>query len=207
MRRPLAGEGGAALLMTVAFMALAIPLITGALGLASTLSIDSRVKTRILKSQYAAIGGSQHALYRLLNEPDIIQKIATADSYTLTIDGNPVTVTILKRSSPPDDPLPASSHSGRKLQTVKTVSPATGSVNTTFKYTITVSNRHDRAIKITKIHDDLPRCFTYASGSTRGITTGDPIATGDPCVSGSAPYVGPPNRSTSRQVRVPQLRR
>ena len=48
MRRPLAGEGGAALLITVAFMALAVPLITGALGLASTLSIDSRVKARIL---------------------------------------------------------------------------------------------------------------------------------------------------------------
>ena len=37
----------------LAFMALSVPLRTGALALATTLSVDSRVKTGIAKSQYS----------------------------------------------------------------------------------------------------------------------------------------------------------
>ena len=47
------------MLMVIAFMALSVPMITGALALSGTLSKDSTVKTEILKRQYSALGGDQ----------------------------------------------------------------------------------------------------------------------------------------------------
>ncbi len=52
-------QDGVAMLMVIAFMALSIPMITGSLAFASTLSRDSVVKTEILKRHYAALGGVQ----------------------------------------------------------------------------------------------------------------------------------------------------
>ena len=53
------GQKGVAMIMVIAFMALSIPMITGALFLSGTLSSDSTVKTEILKRQYSALGGDQ----------------------------------------------------------------------------------------------------------------------------------------------------
>ena len=51
------------MIMVIAFMALSIPMITGALSLSGTLSSDSTVKTEILKRQYSALGGDQFGGY------------------------------------------------------------------------------------------------------------------------------------------------
>ena len=59
-----------AMIMVIAFMALSVPMITGALALSGTLSSDSTVKTEILKRQYSGLairdyvryGGSQTEL-------------------------------------------------------------------------------------------------------------------------------------------------
>jgi hypothetical protein len=56
------------MVMVLAMMALSTPLVTGALGLASTLAIDSRVKSQRVMSQYATMGGVEHAIYRLTYE-------------------------------------------------------------------------------------------------------------------------------------------
>ena len=45
-------RGGVAILMVLSFMLFGVPIITAGLGLASTLSIDSRVKTQILDRHY-----------------------------------------------------------------------------------------------------------------------------------------------------------
>ena len=47
----LKGQQGVAMLMVIAFMALSVPMITGALALSGTLSKDSTVKTEIRKRQ------------------------------------------------------------------------------------------------------------------------------------------------------------
>ncbi len=50
-------------------MVLAVPIVTASLGLASALSVDSRVKTAILKGRYSSLEGCEHGLYRLVHPP------------------------------------------------------------------------------------------------------------------------------------------
>ncbi len=50
-------QDGSGLVLLLAFMMLAVPIVTASLGLASTLSVDARVKTSILKGQYSSLGG------------------------------------------------------------------------------------------------------------------------------------------------------
>ena len=158
-------------LMVVAFMGLAIPMITSALALASTLSIDSQVKTGILKSQYSAMGADEYAL-------NVIEQGLPPGAYPITLNGEPVTVTI--GALPPPVPAPPPADNSRKLQTSKVVTPtvAVPSTLTTFTYTITVRNGDDDPENLTQIHDLLPTGFSYVAGSTSGITTADPSIVG-----------------------------
>ncbi len=119
-----------------------MPIVTASLGLASTLSVDSRVKTAMLKGQYSSLGGYEHGLYRLVHPPNngYVQSLqpGVADVYTLTINGNVTTVSILMLSEPPGDVPPPSADSERGLRTFVTVDPAIGdpAVASTFTYTI-----------------------------------------------------------------------
>jgi len=84
IRRILRREEGVTIIMVLAFMALAVPVVTAALGLASTLSIDSRVKGDIAKDQFSAIGANELAIQRLTEDnlpgpdgngiPDILEE-------------------------------------------------------------------------------------------------------------------------------------
>ena len=56
-------EKGVAMIMAIAFMALSVPLVTGALTFAGALSSDSVVKTDILKRQYAGLGIRDYVRY------------------------------------------------------------------------------------------------------------------------------------------------
>ena len=68
VRRIIRREDGVTIVMVLAFMALSVPIVTAALGLASTLSIDSRVKGDIAKRQFSAIGANELAIQRLTND-------------------------------------------------------------------------------------------------------------------------------------------
>ena len=169
-RRLLERQEGVALVLVVAFMALAVPLVTAGLGLAGTLAVDSRVKTGIMKSQYAALSGSNHALYRILYEEGYADGLEAGveDNYTITVNGREVTITILKVEDPPTEPPPPPADNSRRLQTLKEVTPTTADPNvpTTFTYTITVENRDDQAESLRKVYDELPTGFSYVAGST-----------------------------------------
>ena len=68
MRSLLTGErGGVAILLVLAFMAFGVPIITAALSLSSTIAIDSRVKTKILKRQYCDLGVREYIRYLALD--------------------------------------------------------------------------------------------------------------------------------------------
>ena len=90
------------LLIVLAFIGLAVPLVTGALGLASTLSIESRIETRILKDQYSAIGGSEYATYRMVYESGYVDtlQVGIEDTFTLNLNGGSVSITVIKISVP-----------------------------------------------------------------------------------------------------------
>ncbi len=171
-------QDGVALVAVLALMALTVPLVTAGLTLASTLNVDSRVKIDILKRQYAAIAGSQYALYQMVYAPGYFEGLQTGipDTSTITINGETVTVTVTLSSGDgyylPSGPTDNS----RNLQASKVVSPsvATPNTQTTFAYTITVENMSTSSQQVTKITDDLPPGFDYVSGSTTGITTANP---------------------------------
>ncbi len=65
----LTGNEGLAMVIVVGFMAVSIPMLTGALALAGSLSADSRVKLEIAKSQYSDIGALEYVRY-LSDDPE-----------------------------------------------------------------------------------------------------------------------------------------
>lgn len=182
MRRLLKNEQGVALLMSAAFMALSLPLVLAALHLASALTVDSRVKTDILKSQYSGIAGQQYAQYRLAYEANFIQSLPlnTPQSFTLNINDKEVTVTVQRTSQVPPPPAVPAAESGREFRTQKSVQLETASVGvmTTYTYTITVFNTGPDTRELTTVYDQLPSQFSYVGGSTSGITTNNPQITG-----------------------------
>ncbi len=168
--------------MVLAFMALAVPLIVAALGLASTLSIDSGIKTRLAKGQYSAMAGTQHALYRLEYEAGYADglNVGVPTSYDITMNEKLVSITVEKFSSPPSTLPPPTADNSRRLQVSKVVTPTTAApyTPTTFTYTITIWNRDDQPEQLRHIYDELPPGFTYVPGSSSGITTDEPSVSG-----------------------------
>ena len=172
---------GSAFIIVLAFMAISVPLVTGALGLASTLNVDSRLKTGITKGQYSALGGDQDALYRILYENGFTDSIPLGSeiTYTVTLNGEEIEITVAKLSDPVTDPPPPNSDNSRRIQTSKSVAPESAPVDTltTFTYTIIAENRDNEPESLRKIYDVLPNGFSYLAGSTTGVTTDDPTVT------------------------------
>ena len=86
IKRLLTREEGLAMVIVVGFMAVSIPLLTGALSLAGALSADSRVKLEIARGQYSDIGAIEYVLY-LSDAPETWNQWIqdTAGLETLTI--------------------------------------------------------------------------------------------------------------------------
>lgn len=191
IKRWLRDERGASLVLVLAFMVLAVPLITSALALCSTLSIDSRVKTRIMKSQYSVMGAGQYAVSRLLYEPGYASnlEIEVPDEYTIMLNGEEITITVLKLSDTITAPSPPPADDSRRLQTQKEVTPAEALADTltTFTYTIIITNRDDDESPLRKIRDLLPPGFSYVPGSTRDVTTDEPTIQGQELIWNLAP--------------------
>jgi uncharacterized repeat protein (TIGR01451 family) len=166
------------MMLVLAFMALAVPIVTMSLNLSSTLNVDSKNKTRDLKSEYSVLAGSHYALHRLVHEPGFIASLPAGvpTLYPLIFNERTSTVTVLKRSAV-SDPPPGGGLS--PLRATKTVVPTSTSPNTTttFTYTITVQNQGIEPETLTKVLDGLPSGFAYVSGSTTGLTTQNPTIT------------------------------
>ena len=182
--RLLRGEEGVALILVLAFVALAVPLVSSALGLASTLSIDSRVKTGRMYSQYATMGGVEHAIYRLVYEDGYAEALplGQATNYIITLNGIDMTVTVTKTNEPPPIDAVPPGVSNRAFRITKSVSPSSVSADTqtTYTYTSIISNMTETEKTITQLKDDFPEGLTYVTGSTSGLTTSDPsIVAGD----------------------------
>lgn len=177
------GERGIALMMVLAFMAVSVPLVTGALALASNLSIDSGVKERIAQRQYSLFGASQHAIYKLVYEEGYLDGLeeGVEYSYAVELNGQTLTVTVMKLVSPAGEPFPPPAYSNRRLRTLKEVVDAPATVNpgepATFTYSIVVENADDQAEDVRKVHDALPPGFSYVPGTTSGVTTNNPEIT------------------------------
>ena len=187
IERLLHRERGVALIMAVSFMALSLPLVLAALHLASALTVDSRVKTGILKSQYSGLGGNQYGIFKLTYDPDFIDDlpVGTPTSTTVTLNDQIITINLVKAADAPH-PVPPKALNSRRLRVLKVVTPATTtpSVTTTFTYTIAVDNRDDQPENLTKIKDKLPPGFGYVSNSAQFTPPGGPTSGLEPSISG-----------------------
>ena len=177
IRRILQREHGIGMVLVLALMALAIPIITAALGLASTLSIDSRVKADIAKGQYTDLGVPDIAaevVLEILDDPDSEVPPEGID-LIIEINDEEVPVNVTPADPGVDDPA-----DGEGLRVTKQVSPTTAPVEssspTIFTYTITVENTIGTPITLKRIHDGLPPDFSYL-GPTSDVTSSDPTET------------------------------
>ena len=191
-------------MVVLGLMALGVPLVSAALGLASTASIDSRSKQQILRRQYCALGAGEYLNY-LLNNPDRwAQWWVENPSGQEIMDfcGEQVTLLITLPAEPSvesltDDPYgpglipPFSAYADRRLQTTKTVSEPDPLDPSTRVYTITATNRSASEVNLTKIHDILPPGITYL-GPTSGETISDPQISGRHLLWDVAPLGLPP---------------
>ncbi len=201
--RILRSQRGQALILALGFMFLSVPLVTAALGLASTLTIDARLKHQSLRSQYSNIGAEQFAFYSL------ITTLSEATT-TISLNGSTITTTIIQLASPPGGiPFPTSADANRRMFTSKVASPTSVSSSATTTYTITVENRDDKNVSPNKIIDELPANFSYVTGSTdMKNASSTTISTADPSVSGQDLTWNIPSGNTltpgqSMTLRVP----
>jgi uncharacterized repeat protein (TIGR01451 family) len=168
-------EAGQALLIALAFTSLAVPIATGILSLASTLTLDSVSRADRLKAHYSALGAQQIATYVLrttTTDP-------TSTEIVIDISGGPVTTTIARLPTLPRD-IPFTSRSKLKFLTVKTASPTNVAENGTTTYSITIQNVHKKSMKLTKVVDELPDDFIQVPGSTvMKDSDGDVISVAD----------------------------
>lgn len=169
-------RGGVAILTALGFLLFSVPLITGSLGLASTIGIDDRVKTEILHKDYCALAVEQYLSYLamdaerweawLLDNPDPDGEPGT---YIGTEDLGCETITIKVIQLPPSeggggDPvgfIPGTGYNQRNFQTSKTVSNPNPFPGASVIYTITVQNRNSTATTLNGIRDILPPVFSY----------------------------------------------
>ncbi|MCH8062800.1 MAG: hypothetical protein IH861_09875 [Chloroflexi bacterium] len=168
-------EDGVTMVLALAFMAISVPIITAALGLASTLTVDSTVKSQIARDQFSQIGADELGIHQILNPPD--------EEYleTLWLDGDgdglpdgDTIVTVINDDEfvidiDPGDPN-ISPIDGEGLVVTKTVfpfaAPVDSGIASVHTYTIRVENTTvDRVIPLNWMHDGLPEGFTYIGDS------------------------------------------
>ena len=187
MKRLLRSQrGGVALIMVLAFMALGTPVITSTLNLADSLSIDSRVKTDVLKRQYCALGVREYLVNLLKDQsPGGRWESLVADPPagtggvgSITCNGEQINFTVAAPALPPGAPdiaLPDFLVT-KTVTSPAPVPPATAAVVSaggSVTYTITVQNQGDDPATLTKIFDRLPPGFGYV-GPTTGAASLDP---------------------------------
>ncbi|MCI0794178.1 MAG: DUF11 domain-containing protein [Chloroflexi bacterium] len=188
-------KGATAMLMVMAFMALAVPLVTSMLGLSSVLSIDSRIKTGILKRQYCALGAVEYVRYLTLDpqtwadwwaaHPDGTETMSPCadgapNGIIITITSDPNSPAVTDEDDAPDNLflMPPPAYSSRRIQPVKTVETTDEFLSadkTPFTYTITLTNRSDSGVNLNKIHDALPPGLQYDCAGTSTILLPDGV--------------------------------
>ena len=109
IRRLSRNQEGVALVMVLGFMALAVPMITGALALAGSLSNDSYVKNKIAKKLYTELGCRQYAISHLLHQAGYAAGLTVGVPDALppiTLNGIECTVTVTKGNATSGGPAP-----------------------------------------------------------------------------------------------------
>ena len=182
MRSSLRRESGSvAMLIAIAFMALSIPLVTGALGLSTGLSVDSKVKTDILERQYCSLAAMEYLRYLGLDATRWSDFVSAGEEGVTICPG--MTLSVSKLIGQPAY-LPFISSRMHRLFTTKLVNNQ-GETFTTpggiVRYTVTVENKHRMKVDFKKLVDELPDGFSHQPGTTTLTRPGGtPVPLPDP---------------------------
>ncbi|MBL7119268.1 MAG: hypothetical protein ISS53_01135 [Dehalococcoidia bacterium] len=144
----------------------------------------ARISDKRNAERYAADAGIEDAIWRVQVNKDGFTDSVTPDnssiSYSITVNGIEVFITVELPQVPEPEPLPqrrTGQHLNlRKLANKNWIQP---SVVNTLVYTIELYNYGTNAMHIDEMGDIIPMSFTYVPGSSSGITTDDPTITWD----------------------------
>ena len=169
-------QGGAALVLLLAFMVLAVPLSIAAAQNAGQLNRMSRVYDSRLTREYNLGAGVEVGIHEVQHDPNFDNGLAPTNpskEIAVSVNEDAVTATVTKIFSTQD-------LLGQGLIINKEVVPTTAPVDTptTFTYTITIKNEGTDKVTLKTIRDYLPPHFSYV-GPTVGITTDDPTIASD----------------------------
>ena len=166
-------RGGVALIMLIGFIGLAVPITIASIQTGGQLSRNSRVYDGRLTAMYNSGGAIEVALHQILTDPSFNDGLTpSSPSNTMTADANGETVNVTVTKI-----FTSSAVAGQGLVVSKAVMPTSTPVDTatTFTYTITIKNEGTGTSEIEEIRDFLPPGMVYATSSTNGITTNDPV--------------------------------
>jgi len=181
IKKALRSERGQVLTIAIAFTALAIPTVTAALQLASSLALDSGLKSNTLRSHYNTLGAQQFAIHVL----HTTTTYPTSTDIGIDINGTPVTTTIVKKVPPPTLPTSlSSSFKGHNVSVTKAVNTTSTTAGSTVTYTVTIENRAEtKKFTVNKVYDLLPEDFGYVEGTSSFAHEGTVVTTMDPTTS------------------------
>ncbi len=193
--------GGAASILLLSFMVMAVPIAMGSLATASQLSTNSRVYDRRVTTEYETISGAEVGIWQVSSDPDYAVGLKPTDppkTSTVNSNGESVSVAVTKKFGLDD-------LQGQALLVTKTVNPTSTllATATTFTYTITIQNDGTDTVTVDRIRDYLPPRLTYL-GPTSGLTSDDPVEDNSaaPTSCGAAPYVLEWDLSPDLQIEV-----
>ena len=166
-------RGGVAVLMLIGFIALAVPVTIAAVQSSGQLSRNSRVYDTRLTGMYNSGSAIEVALHKILADPSFdvgLTPSSPSKAMTAEANGETVNITVTKIFT-------SNAVDGQGLVVSKVVSPTSTPVDTatTFTYTITIKNEGTGTSEIEEIKDFLPPGMVYATSSTSGITTNEPV--------------------------------
>jgi uncharacterized repeat protein (TIGR01451 family) len=176
LRRLISSERGNAMIVVLGFMALTLPVVTGALAFAATASNSARVARADTASSFTLAGAGDYAVFKLLHVAGFKESLTAGVPYAelLPINGEDAVVSWTKRAGPGATTPPALPTVFTTTKTVDTTMVA-ANTPTTVTYTIEVTNTGSATATVDEIRDGLPPFVDYVDNTTTGETTANPI--------------------------------
>ena len=180
-------QAGQALILVLILLAIGATMVIPMLQFAFTTSRTSQIATENLKNLYAAEGGQNYVVWRLL-KTDYIRTFTfdgQRDDFQVDVCGTPVTCTVIMRAVPGWRGVTLATDD--IIKPTKIVSPTTNDGTTqTYTYTITLEQISDITSQgLDAVYDILPDAFNktwqyVTDSSTLSVDGGTPQHIDDP---------------------------
>lgn len=172
-------EAGQALILVLILMAVGVTLVVPMLQFAFTTSRGGQIVTQNLKSLYAAEGGADYVMWKLLNTAytSSFTYNGQQDSFQVDVCGIPVNITVVMRAVPSWQGVTLARND--VIQPTKTATPDVipNDWGGTITYIIKLEQISGTSVGLDAVYDILPKVFAstdYVMGSSRLSVNGGP---------------------------------